>query len=627
MSQLDPCTKYAQDVLYNRIKAGQHVRNACRRHLEALEKPVRKWVFDPSLPKRFVDLCSYLTVLEDGSKPISFVPLPYQMFIIGNIYGWIASKNHSNQVPGTRKYQECILFTAKGMGKTPLAGAASFYHCGMDGYKDINGNWIPEVTPQGYVTATVQEQAVDLGIQTVIDLLNDNEDLINTLKIDWGRSQEPKKIKFGYNRGILKALSTKRAGTGKSGYRVSYIHAEEIHEWTSGVGQLDMLKANFKNRPQPMMYLCSNSGNNMTGPAWDYRCKATEAAKTDRPENVFGYIAECDPEDLPKRGSKRWWPARRHWYKANPALNVITKEKYIDDRVKTAFTLEDRNEVLRLNFGIWPGDAGKLFERRAWDVLLIPPKKELPDPDDCELYMSIDLAQRDNFSAIGELYVPFDKSQKPYMRYEFWTPIIELQDRNKRSTGYLLEWVDEEWIRTCDASRISYTDLGKYIQEKISVYHNYFICADPTYMGVLESDCRKEGIPIKFLIKKEHYDKNFDLEGEIPVFAHNQYARAHTYSKLGMDASISDFKKLVKEGLCEIEDNPVTNWCLECVIVVEDENSMLKLSKRTSTKNGKGTDDGITVSVMCSGLYYKNLRDRPEDHWLEGALLEENFQF
>ena len=626
MIELDPCTQYAEDVLFNKIKAGQHVRNACRRHLDAYEKPPRNWVFKPELLTRFTNFCTYLTVLEDGSRPVPFVPLPYQQFIFGNIFGWVASENNPHQVPGTRKYQQVIIFTAKGNGKTPAANAVSIYCMGLDGYYDLDNNWIKEVAPQGYITATTQEQAIELGINSLIDVVGDEPDLINTLKIDWGRGQEPKKIKFGLTRGILKALSTKRKGEGKSGLRVSYIHAEEIHEWNSGIGQLDMLMANFKNRPQPLLYLCSNSGNNMSGHAWDFRCKAVEACENDSPENVFGYIAECDPEDIPKKKTQ-WWPNRSTWYKANPALNKIIPEKYIWDRVRSAFTIEERNEVLRLSFGIWPGDAGRLFERRTWDALQVEPRAP-PDPSECRVFISIDLAQRDNFAATGELFVPYDRSKRPYMRYKYWTPIVGLKERNEKAVGgHIIEWVRQGWIETCEASRISYTDIGDHILEVIQEYQDYRICADPTYMGVFESDCRKHGIPIKFLIKKEHYKEDYVEEGEIPVLAHNQYAKQHSLSKLGMDASISDFKKIVKEGLVDFEDNPVTGWCLECVIVVEVENSMLKLSKRTSTKNGKGTDDGIVVSAMTSGLWFKFQREQPEDHWLEEAILEDDFSF
>ena len=625
----DACTKYAYNVLNNRIKACQHVRNSCRRHIEALENPDRNWIYEPKYLKRVLNVFSYLTILEDGSKPAPFKPLPFQNFILGNIFGWVASEYNPSQPYGTRKYQQCILFTAKGMGKTPLAAATSLYMCGLDGYWNEKEEWIPEANPQGYITATVQEQAMDLGINSVIEVLNDDEDLINLLKISWGRSQNPKEIKFGVNGGYLRSLTTKRSGKGKSGYRVSYIHAEEIHEWQHGAGQLDMLMANYKNRPQPLLFLCSNSGNNMSGDAWDYRCKAVEASKLDLYKNVFGYVAECDPEDLPKGTGERWWPAKKYWYKANPALNIITSQRYIENRVNSASTVEERNEVLRLNFGIWPGDAGRLFERRDWDRLQVKPK-ELPDPKECKVYISIDLAQRENFAAIGELYVPYNQEKTPYMRYEYWTPTVGLRERAKKAVGaHVLTWVKNGLIKTCDASRIDYVDIGTYLYELISKYEDYSICADPTYMGVFESENRKNGIPIKFLINKKHYDDNYHLDsGEIPVYAHSQYAKPHTFSKLGMDSSISDFKKIVKEGLCEFEDNAVTGWCLECVIVIEEgEGGLLKLSKRTSTKNGKGTDDGITVSVMCSGLWYKDIREGPDKHWLEDALEDDDFTF
>ena len=116
---LDPVTAYATAVIAAAILAGPAVRQASARHLRDLERqqttafPYR---FDADrADKVFTFFESFLTL--DG-KP--FVLQPFQQFILGSVFGWL--DDH-----GDRRFRTAYIETAKGNGKTPLAGGVGLY--------------------------------------------------------------------------------------------------------------------------------------------------------------------------------------------------------------------------------------------------------------------------------------------------------------------------------------------------------------------------------------------------------------------------------------------------------------------------------------------------------------------
>lgn len=621
----DPGTAYAVSVLKNRIKAGQYVRYACLRHIRDLERQSKDiYRYVPDLARRYEDFTKRLTVLKDGSVPIKFDLFPFQQFIAYSLLGWVCGLKNPTYKPGTRKYRIAVIYTAKGNGKTPFGASFDLFMMALDGYKDLHtGDWYPEIFPDCYITASNKEQASELGIEACKDLLAFNKKLKEFFGFDFGKSKVPDKFYCKKTKAKYTALTYVRGGSGKSGKRVSYFRAEEPHEWTKDSGQLDILLHGAKNRPQQLCLMVSNAPKTMSGIAWDYRVSAIQASKLHHPENLFGFIAECDPQDFPGRDSKRRFPLHKHWHKANPALNQIITESSIESNITLARTPDEIAEVNRLNFGKVPGDAGGLFERADWDEAVVDELSddefsELYAPDKCKLYLALDLAERRNFTALGELYVPHDKNVKPIQRVRYWTPETGLEERDRVSTGKLVLWSKRGYIWKTEGRVIKYRTVGKYIHDLCKVYDDYEITADPYRTRHLVDDCNSNGFPMDLIVTKEDLNELED-RGQIKIMGHSQGYFPNKVTMLGMDQSISDFQLCVLEKLIQYEKNPVTSWCLECVQVKTDEHNMKKLDKKTATKHDRGTDDGVTVSVMAAGLWqiYVRREGISIEHWLK----------
>jgi phage terminase large subunit-like protein len=89
---VDRATDYARRVVAGEIVAGPWVRLACKRHLDdLLVGHLRGLTYDLAEVERAVRFYEQVLKLNGGDfegKP--FVLLPWQKFVVGSIFGWMA---------------------------------------------------------------------------------------------------------------------------------------------------------------------------------------------------------------------------------------------------------------------------------------------------------------------------------------------------------------------------------------------------------------------------------------------------------------------------------------------------------------------------------------------------------
>src|SRR5262245_35392753 len=126
----DDATRYADAVREGKIIAGPWVHKACERHLYELDHQsemglVWQWG-DRLAPDTPADVISFFAeALHHGDLEFVGQPfelLPWQKFIIGNLYGWrrVVSDPKTGEITTPKRYRVAYIEAGKGCGKTPL---------------------------------------------------------------------------------------------------------------------------------------------------------------------------------------------------------------------------------------------------------------------------------------------------------------------------------------------------------------------------------------------------------------------------------------------------------------------------------------------------------------------------
>ncbi|SFN23115.1 terminase large subunit domain-containing protein [Nitrosomonas communis] len=282
----DPVTTYARNVISGKIIAGPHVRAACQRHLDDLEKaPQRGFFFDLEKVKRAIGFFEDVLRLNGGQyegKP--YVLLDWQKFIVGSLFGWVDNA-------GLRRFRVAYVETGKGSGKSPLAAGIGLYGLVADG----------EARAECYAAATKKDQAMIL-FRDAVAMVDQSPDLSKRI-IKSGTGERVWNLAYHKTGSFFRPISS---DDGQSGPRPHIGLADEIHEHKDNF-VVEMLRAGTKSRLQALIFMITNSGSDRTGPGWQYHEFATRiAARQLENDSFFSYVCALDEGDDPLNDEQCW---------------------------------------------------------------------------------------------------------------------------------------------------------------------------------------------------------------------------------------------------------------------------------------------------------------------------------
>ena len=339
-SSIDRATAYARSVVNGEIIAGPHVRNACKRHLDDLEKGEgRSLRFNEKLAARALRFFETKLKLSEGQfegKP--FQAHPAQAFIIGSLFGWERwSEAHQSWV---RRFRRAYIEQGKGNGKSPLAGGIGLYGLTADG----------EAGAEIYAAGATKDQAGIL-FRDAVKMKDQSPDLAKRVKSSGGPGRE-------FNLAYLKAgsffrpISREAKKTG-SGPRPHMALCDEVHEHPDR-GVMEMLERGFKFRRQPLLLMITNSGSDRNSVCWEEHEHAVKVAAGNRnarsddafyigdpvDDTTFSYVCALDKDDDPLTDPECW-------VKANPLLGVTITKEYLQGVVDQARAMPGKlNNIL-----------------------------------------------------------------------------------------------------------------------------------------------------------------------------------------------------------------------------------------------------------------------------------------
>ncbi len=305
---VDRVTKYALDVVNNKIITGKLVKLACQRHLNDLEKQGTEdfpYFFSEEKANIIINFAETLQIDEGDNENRGQLKLEgFQDFILGSLFGWVNKK-------GYRRFRTNYTQLGRQNGKSFINGILGVYCGNFDGYK----------YPQLYCTATKHDQA-KIVYGEMVKFIRADKDLDELFKIKEYKSE----IECLITGGSIKALG--RDTKSIDGFRPYLGIVDEYHKHTTNQ-MYKLLEGGTRNLKQCLISIITTAGDNLNSPCkifYDYCVNVLNCICDD--DKLFIYIAQMDEDD-------DYWDSE-NWIKANPliATTKIGIENIKDTAIK-----------------------------------------------------------------------------------------------------------------------------------------------------------------------------------------------------------------------------------------------------------------------------------------------------
>lgn len=571
----DEATAYALAVQRGDEMAGPHVRDACHRHLKDLkEGHLRGLVWSVPHVQRVLKFFRTVLCLNGGDfegKP--FDPLPWQAFILGNLFGWhklepgealwdttLMSREDVIDVVERggmyRRFQTAYQETGKGSGKSPLAAGVGLYMMIADN----------EARAEIYAAATKKDQAMIL-FRDAVAMVQQSEPLKTRIK-------QSGKAPNVWNLSHLKSSSFFRpisADEGQSGPRPACALLDEVHEHKNGM-VVEMLRAGFKFRKQPLMFMITNSGADRTSVCYDYHdygAKVCKGAIDD--DRFFAYIAAHD------EGEDPFLPEFRHtWKKSNPSLGATFTEQYLESQVQQARGMPSKEStVRRLNFCQWTQAYNPWISGDVWMANSKPPIP-LEQLRGARCTAGLDLSSKNDLSALvftfehdnGEVSVhPF-----------FWIPEEGIVEKEAKDRVPYTTWARQGYITLVPGTVIDYDYIAQRFIEFLEEYDIEVCNFDRWRIDDFKKALSRLGVEW--------------AEGEGPLKPHGQGYK-------DMNPAIEAAEDYLSESKLRHGNHPVLLWCVSNAIVTKDPAELRKFDKAKATGR---IDGAVALAMALRGL-------------------------
>lgn len=576
----DRATAYALAVVAGDVMAGPHVRNACRRHLDDIQRD--DIYFDGFEGDRIIEKFfeSKLKLSEGQFDKQAFNLHPSQDFIVGSIFGW-------KRVDGTRRFRRAYIEQGKGNGKSPMAGGIGL--CGLlyDG----------EPGAEIYSAGATKEQAGIL-FRDAVKMVVQSPDLDERIKRS-GSAGKEFNLAYLKNGSFFRPVSRETKRTG-SGPRPHFALVDELHEHQDS-GIIEMLERGFKFRRQPLLLMITNSGSDRTSVCRDEHEHAVKVAAGNRDakdddahylgENIddttFSFVCGLDVGDDPLTDPSCW-------VKANPLLGVTITEEYLAGVVKQAKDQTSKlNNILRLHFCVWTDAETAWMTRAALEPCIATFEKDQHHGK--PIWMGCDLSQNKDITALGavvrtgEIEVEairdgkVQKVLKPTFDawVEAWTPGDTIASRELTDKQPYSVWVRDGFLQAPKGSSIRFDHVAQAVAEYAHDFQVKCLAYDRyAFRRGFEPECEKLGISVEFV---EH-PQGGTKKGE-PNQAMKDAAEAAKRKPEGlwMPGSVRMLEDAISEGRIRLLRNPVLISAMMSAVTDEDRWGNYWLAKERAT--------------------------------------------
>ena len=560
---MHPAEKYVDDVLHDKIISCKWVKLACQRYLDDKKNAKQKgFYFDESDPIRIIKFFErILKHYQDEWAGKPFLLLPWQQFVLWNLYGW-------KKKDGSRRFKQTSVFVARKNGKTELAAGCGLYGMGFDGTK----------AAEVYATATDKDQA----------------------KICWGKGKkmvQESKILLDYIQPMATAIFSEvyfstfkpwSSDTGKKdGYNPSFAIIDEYHAHKDN-SMMDVISSGLGGRTDPIIFMITTAGFSLTSPCYKHQkvCEEIlEGKKHD--ESLFTVIYTIDEKDN--------WEDQKVWPKANPSWDAIPtiREQMLREYTKAKNSKNDVNFKTK-NLNLWTQSPKTWIDDDDY-------MRQKADYNEDDLlgeicYGGLDLSDSYDLSCLSLFFPEHGK----FLRY-FFLPEDKLDEHGRADDVDYMDWVNDGWVTLTPGNVIDHN----YIRYKITGFN--------IRDGVVnwDADCLMEKFDLRMIA--------FDRWGAVQIM--NQLTDdgvemlKHGQGYLDMNNPTKEIKKGFLGGELWHDGNPVSRWMFGNVVIRRDPAGNEKPDKE---KSGEKID-GPVADIMALNCSLRNFEG--EDEPISTAIL------
>lgn len=455
----DKYTKYADDVLADRIKACKYIKKACERFYDFAQK----YEFRDDKVDKVVDFISHLKHYQGKHKGERFKLEPWQVFVVANIFGWY------HKDTGRRVTNSIYLQLARKNGKTALIAAIALYCLVADGESGAEVDCIANSVKQSHLLFDMSKH-----------FAND----IDPKHKHFQRLRDT--LKFPKTDSIMQVQASDSANL--DGYNPSCFVLDEVHSYKDS--QLyDVMVSGQGMRSDPLGILITTAGFSLTGFCFIHRQMCIDILYgLNSDDSQFSLIYELDQDDN--------WDDPKQWVKPNPNLGVTVQKEYLErevNRAKNNTAL--KTSLLTKNFNVWIPDA---VDTWIPDQYIVEASKNIPwsQFNNRVVYIGGDLSTVSDLSVITYM-TKYLNEQTYYFKSDFYLPESALTD-NVNCETYKL-WNRQGLLHITPGNVIDY----EYILNDILLHQKDeemlidTIGVDPYNATSFQIEATSAGLPIK----------------------------------------------------------------------------------------------------------------------------------
>lgn len=549
---------YALDVVTGKIPAAKYVAKACQRYLTDLDTAEERGLeFKPKTAQAYITFFQRAirhTVGEWDGKP--FDPLPWQQFILWNLYGWFRED-------GTRRFNYAYITVARKNGKTTLMAGCALAALFFD----------QEKAAEVYFAATKKDQA-KIGFDEAQRMVSISPPLRKHLRA--GKHD----IKAPTLSARCTYLSSERDTL--DGLNIHFAGIDEYHAHpTDGVA--NVLRSGMQARRNPLHLTITTAGFNRESPCYEMQktCKEIlDGVKHD--DAQFALIYELDEDDD--------WTDSSTWIKANPSLGVALRPQLLESQLQQAINLGGSREVefKTKHLNKWVTASKTWIQDEIWNA-----NERQEDLTGRICWGGLDLASVSDMTALVMVY---PDGEGYHVRGHYFMPSDTIDNILDRDPGHIYRtFLDLPNFHVTDGNVTDYAAIRRLVS------------------GVMNRPDGQEvdgsSLMHNYQIEKIAFDRYNSTQIAIDLVDDGVPLTPFGQGFVSMSSPTKQLEVLVRTGKIYHDGDPVLRWALGNVELKMDPAGNIKADKQ---KSG-GKIDPIVAMVMGIGEHMKTPQETEQN--------------